>query len=82
LGFATKVSTTPYEDALSMAREIAGKSPDAVRAGKRLFNAMADQDAPTLLQQETDEQIALIGGANQVEAVLSNLQKRAANYRD
>jgi enoyl-CoA hydratase/carnithine racemase len=82
LGFATKVSATPYDDAMALAREIAQKSPDAIRAAKRLMNGMDDNDTATILQAETDEQLALIGSANQIEAVLSNLQKRAASYRD
>ena len=36
IGLATRVSDTPYQDALELAREIAGQSPDAVRAAKQL----------------------------------------------
>ena len=55
---------------------------DAVRAGKRLFNLVADADQKTILLHESKEQGALIGTPNQVEAVMSNMQKRAANYSD
>lgn len=82
LGLATRVSANPHADAMKLAIEIAGKSPDAIRAGKRLFNLAADADQKTTLLQETKEQIALIGSPNQVEAVMSNMQKRAANYAD
>ncbi|HWD49126.1 MAG TPA: crotonase/enoyl-CoA hydratase family protein [Rhizomicrobium sp.] len=80
LGLATRVSTDPHGDALKLAEEIAGKSPDAIRAGKRLFNLAADADQKTILFEETKEQVALIGSPNQIEAVMSNMQKRAANY--
>jgi enoyl-CoA hydratase/carnithine racemase len=81
-GFATRVTATPREDALKLAHEIAGKSPTAMRANKRLMNLAARGTAAEILQAESTEQIALIGSPNQVEAILSNLQKRAANYAD
>ncbi|MGA0601037.1 crotonase/enoyl-CoA hydratase family protein [Caulobacter sp. KR2-114] len=81
-GFATRVCDDPRADALALAREIAGKSPDAIRAGKRLLNEAVITDPRSGLIQETVEQVALIGSPNQVEAVMSNLQKREANYAD
>jgi enoyl-CoA hydratase/carnithine racemase len=82
LGLATHVSADPRADALKLAAEIASKSPDAVRAGKRLFNLATDADQKKILLEETREQVALIGTPNQVEAIMSNMQKRAANYAD
>lgn len=82
MGIATRVSNDPHGDAMKLAAEIAAKNPDAVRAGKRLFNLVADADQKTILKHETSEQVALIGSPNQVEAVLSNMQKRVANYAD
>lgn len=82
MGIATRLSNDPRADALKLAAEIAGKNPDAVRAGKRLFNLVADADQKTILLHESKEQGALIGSPNQVEAVMANMQKRAANYSD
>ena len=82
MGIATRVSNDPHRDAMKLATEIAAKNPDAVRAGKRLFNLVADADQKTILKHETSEQVALIGSLNQVEAVMSNMQKRVANYVD
>ena len=82
MGIATRVSNDPHGDAMKLAVEIASKNPDAVRAGKRLFNLVADADQKTILLNESKEQGALIGTPNQVEAVMSNLQKRVANYSD
>lgn len=82
LGFATAVHDDPHAAALATAREIAGRSPDAVRAAKRLLNLADDTGLAAVLQAESDEQSALIGSANQVEAVLAGVAKRPADFRD
>jgi enoyl-CoA hydratase/carnithine racemase len=76
VGLATRVCADPRAEALAVAREIASKNPDAIRAAKRLLNAAPTSDAAAGLIEETREQIALIGSPNQVEAVTANLQKR------
>ena len=81
-GFATRVCADPRAEALATAREIAAKSPDAIRASKRILNDAVLVDPKTGLTQESVEQGRLIGSPNQVEAVMSNLQKRAAVYVD
>jgi len=81
-GFATRVCSDPRAEALATAREIAGKSPDAIRAAKRILNDAVLTDPQTGLTQESVEQGRLIGSKNQVEAVMSNLQKRDAVYSD
>ena len=81
LGFVLVVAD-PRAAALETAREIAAKSPDAIRAAKRILNDAVAGDAATGLMQESVEQQKLIGSPNQLEAVMSNLQKRAANYKD
>jgi enoyl-CoA hydratase/carnithine racemase len=82
MGLATRVCADPRAEALALAAEIAGKNPHAIRAGKRLLNLMSEGDQHAILLAESQEQGALIGSPNQVEAVMSNLQKRAANYAD
>ena len=81
-GFATAVHADPLEAARATAREIAGRSPDAVRAIKRLLNRAKDDDAAALLLAESKEQAALIGSPNQVEAVKAGIENRAARYVD
>jgi enoyl-CoA hydratase/carnithine racemase len=81
-GFVTRLVDDPRAAAMETAKEIAGKSPDAVRAAKRLLNAAVASDAATGLMAESVEQQKLIGSPNQLEAIMSNLQKRAANYTD
>ena len=82
LGFVTKIVEDPRAAALETAKEIANKSPDAVRAAKRILNDAVAVDAATGLMAESVEQQKLIGSPNQLEAIMSNLQKRAANYKD
>jgi enoyl-CoA hydratase/carnithine racemase len=81
IGFATRLSADPLAEALQMAHEIAGKSPDAIRAGKRLLNASLAQSAAQLLIAESVEQEALIGSANQIEAVKANIERRAPQFK-
>lgn len=81
-GFATRVTQTPLEDALATAREIAGKSPSAIRAAKRLLNKAVSVTESEGLIVESVEQDKLIGSPNQIEAIMSNLEKRVANYSD
>ncbi|MBN8758605.1 MULTISPECIES: crotonase/enoyl-CoA hydratase family protein [Variovorax] len=80
IGFATRLSADPLAEALQMAHEIAAKSPDAIRAGKRLLNGAASQSAADLLMAESVEQQALIGSPNQVEAVKANIERRAPRF--
>jgi enoyl-CoA hydratase/carnithine racemase len=82
LGFATRVCADPLAEALALARDIAGKSPDAIRAAKRLMNLPSEADAATVLLAESNEQIGIMGGRNQVEAVTAGLQKRAPVFID
>ncbi|RZI76216.1 MAG: crotonase/enoyl-CoA hydratase family protein [Variovorax sp.] len=80
IGFATQLATDPLAEALQMAHEIAGKSPDAIRASKRLLNASMGHSAAELLLAESIEQHALIGSRNQTEAVMANLARRAPQF--
>lgn len=82
LGLVTQVADDPLAAARALADQIAARSPHAVRAAKRLLNALSDSSAPQLLQAETAEQVALIGSANQVEAVRAGLEKRAPRFLD
>jgi len=82
LGLASRVCADPRAEALSFAREVAGRNPDAIRAGKRLLNLAADADQVEILLQESQEQAALLGTPNQMEAILANLQKRDPVFND
>jgi enoyl-CoA hydratase/carnithine racemase len=81
-GCVTRVDPDPHAAALTLAREIAGKSPDAVRGAKRLYNQAAEDDAGAILRAESIEQRALIGSPNQREAVMANIEKRPPTFKD
>ncbi len=69
LGLLTRVASDPLAEAMILAKDIPGKSPQAIRAAKRLANAMEDGDAASLLQAESDEQQVL------VDALLAAMRK-------
>lgn len=79
-GFATRLVDDPLSAALATAREIAGRSPDAIRAAKRLLNLAMSCDVATGLAAETAEQAELLGKPNHVEAMKSNLENRAPQW--
>jgi enoyl-CoA hydratase/carnithine racemase len=81
-GFATSVHADPLAAARATAKEIAGRNPDAVKAVKRLLNAASDGDSAAILLQESKEQAALIGSANQIEAVRAGVEGRAGRFAD
>ena len=80
LGLVTRVSETPYDDALALARVIANKNPDAIRAAKALVNQTMHASDAEILQAESDAQAAIIGSANQKEAVLAEMAKRKPEF--
>lgn len=82
LGIATRLSDTPVDDALAMALEIAGRSPDAVRGAKELFNRLVNAGAAEQFAEERRVIGSLIGRPNQVEAVTANFENRPADYSD
>jgi enoyl-CoA hydratase/carnithine racemase len=80
-GLATKLAEDPRAAALEMARDIAGKSPDAIRAAKRMLNNLSVDPGPALLAESVEQQ-KLLGSPNQREAVRANMEKRAARFVD
>ncbi len=76
------MTSHPREAAFELAREIAGRSPDAIRAAKQLLNASGLVGTEEGLGLEEKLQRSVIGRPNQIEAVRSNLEKRPARYRD
>lgn len=80
LGLATRIEEDAYAAAYSMAEEIAGKSPDAIKYGKRLLEETWHDTSSAGLSLEAQLQLDLIGSSNQVEAVMSNFEKRPAKF--
>jgi enoyl-CoA hydratase/carnithine racemase len=79
-GFVTRLVKAPHAAAMATAREIASRSPDAIRAAKRLLNLATWSDAATLLAAETAEQVRLIGSPNQIEAVSAERDGRSPQF--
>jgi enoyl-CoA hydratase/carnithine racemase len=82
LGIATWAGSDPLAHAREMARNIASRSPDAIRAAKRLLNRSADDDAAALLASESREQERLMGSPNQIEAVRAEMEQRPPAFGD
>ena len=82
IGVATHLTEQPYDDAMALAREIAGRNPDAVRAAKALMNGMLNTGAAQQFAAERRSISSLIGTPNQAEAVVSNLEKRPGRFVD
>jgi enoyl-CoA hydratase/carnithine racemase len=80
MGIATQLSQDVHADAMTMAREIAGRSPDAVRGAKKLINLLANSGAAEQFAAERATIGQLIGSANQAEAVMSHFEKRPPNF--
>ncbi len=82
LGLVTRLEDDPRSAALEMARGIAGRSPHAIRAAKRLLNESGLLDVAAGLQLEEQLQVSLIGRPNQIEAVRANLERRPPEFTD
>jgi enoyl-CoA hydratase/carnithine racemase len=83
IGLGTRLCDDPLAEARALAQTLAGRSPSAVRAAKRLLNLASrslDDSAAALLQAESDEQLTLMGGAEQREAVQANLERRDPHF--
>jgi enoyl-CoA hydratase/carnithine racemase len=76
LGLATRKCDDPIADALALAHTIAGQSPAAIRACKRLCDETSDLDTRAAFVRETELQLELLGTPEQLEAVQAALMKR------
>ncbi len=80
-GLVTELADDPHAAALDLAVEIAGKSPSAIRAAKRLIGVAesgAGEDA--VLLAESREQTDLIGKPHQMEVIAANMAKRPPRF--
>ena len=78
----TELSGQPLEAAFDLAKVIASRSPDAVRAAKRLLNTSGLVSLEDGLANEFRASAGLMGGANQVEAVKARLERREPAFSD
>lgn len=82
LGLATRVCEDPIKSALETAREIATKSPHAIRAIKQLYDQAPALDVRAAFELETELQLKLLGSPNQMEAVQASFAKRDPKFSD
>lgn len=73
LGLVTRLAADPLAEALALAEQIAGHSPDAVRGVKRLFNEAWQSGEAEALRLEESLQLQIIGRPNQMEAVRAGM---------
>jgi enoyl-CoA hydratase/carnithine racemase len=82
LGLVTRVAGDPLAAARELAAEIAAKSPDAVRAAKRLLDESWTAPPEQSLRLEAELQRGLIGSPNQMAAVQAGFTKQPAEFAD
>ena len=82
LGLVTAVHDDPLQAAREAAKLIAGRSPDAIRAMKTMFNERRDLDTAQSLALEARLQSGIIGRPNQLEAVRANVEGREPEFGD
>lgn len=81
-GVITEIADDPLARAQALAAMIASRSPDAVRAAKRLISDTEVMGAGDVLLEESAAQEALVGQPNQLEAVMAGFEKRAPKFKD
>jgi len=82
LGLVTRVAADPLAEAMALAAEIAARSPDAVRAAKRLLDDSWTAPPLESLSLEAAAQLRLIGSPNQLAAVTAGLARQTAEFAD
>ena len=82
LGLVTRLAENPLEAALALAREIASRSPDAVRRAKRLFDEGWAGSADQTLALEALLQRELIGTPNQLAAMTAAFSGQEPEFTD
>lgn len=80
-GLVTRLADDPLAAALAVAKDIASKSPSAIRAAKRLIDVAETQDREAVLLQESRESAGLIGKPDQMEVIAAQMQGRAPTFK-
>lgn len=81
LGLAGRTAEDPRAAALALARDIAARSPDAIRGIKALFDASWPHD-PAGLEREARLQQEILARPNQREAVTAKFENRPPRFED
>ncbi len=82
LGLVTRIAMDPLAEAREAARLIAGHSPSAMRRSKALLDAAPKLGPEASFALEAKLQKELLGGKDQIEAMMARLQKRPPRFAD
>lgn len=80
-GLITEIADDPLAAATALAQTIAGKSPSAIRAAKRLIAIAETEEAEAVLEAESRIQCELIGKPHQMEVIAAEVGKRPAVFK-
>ncbi|WP_420586482.1 crotonase/enoyl-CoA hydratase family protein [Ruegeria sp.] len=80
-GLVTKLSDDPLTEAQALAEDIAGRSPSAIRAAKRLIDVAETRPRAEVLLAESAEQVDLIGKPDQLEVIAAQMQGRKPEFK-
>ena len=78
----TAITSDPLEKARSLANNLVNKSPDAIRAIKKLFYETWKNNDQSSLSLEAQLQKKVMAGSNQLEAVKSSINRTTPNFTD
>ena len=81
-GLVTQLADDPLAAAMELAATIAGKSPSAIKAAKRLTAFAETNSADQVLLEESREQAELLGRPHQMEVIAAEFGKRPAVFKD
>lgn len=80
LGLVTRLEDEPLAAARELAGEIAGRSPDATRAAKKMLDQVYVSGPDLALETELQKQ--LIGSPNQIAAAVAGMTKQPGEFVD
>lgn len=80
-GLVTEIAEDPLTAAFDLARELAGKSPKAIRAAKALIACAERETAEEVLLAEAQTQASLLGKPEQMEVIAAHFAKRAPVFK-
>jgi enoyl-CoA hydratase/carnithine racemase len=82
LGLVTSIDENPRDAALALAASIAKRNPNAITYAKYLFDNTWHGDEYEGLKAEEKLQAKVLKTPNQIEAVMSEMEGRTANYAE
>lgn len=81
-GLVTQLADDPLAKAMELATTIAGKSPTAIKAAKRLIAVAETAQENDVLLEESREQSKLLGKPHQMEVIAAEFGKRPPVFKD